>query len=158
MNVTIGQSAPDFSLPDESGNFHALVDYRGKLVILYFYPKDNTPGCSKEALNFAQIHATITAYGGTIIGISRDSQLSHGKFKIKFSLPFTLLSDIDGAVCNQYEVIKEKNLYGKKTMGIERSTFIIDQDGVIRDIYRKVKVDGHAEQILESIKRIASSQ
>lgn len=156
MSVTIGQPAPNFSLPDETGQLHTLADYRGKFVVLYFYPKDNTAGCSKEAQQFAEVHETITASGGKVIGISRDSQTSHAKFKTKFALPFTLLSDADSMVCNLYEVIKEKNMYGRKTMGIERSTFLIDQDGVIREIFRKVKVDGHAAQIAELLKKIIS--
>jgi peroxiredoxin Q/BCP len=158
MCVISGQSAPNFSLPDEGGHLHNLADYQGNFVILYFYPKDNTAGCSKEAQQFAEVYAAITACGGKIIGISRDSQSSHEKFKTKYSLPFTLLSDVDSTVCNLYEVIKEKNMYGGKTMGIERSTFIIDQEGTIRDIYRKVKIDGHAAQIVESLKKISSSQ
>lgn len=156
MSVIVGQAAPEFSLPDETGQFHSLTDYRGKLVVLYFYPKDNTAGCSKQAQQFAEVYETITACGGKIIGISRDSQASHGKFKTKYSLPFTLLSDVDSTVCNLYEVIKEKNMYGKKTVGIERSTFIIDQDGILRAIHRKVKVDGHAAQIVDSLKNLPS--
>lgn len=156
MNITIGQTAPDFSLPDENGQLHNLRDYKGKYVVLYFYPRDNTPGCSKEAQQFAEFHDTIVGAGGIVLGVSRDSQASHTKFKTKFSLPFTLLSDADSTVCNLYDVIKEKNMYGKKVLGIERSTFVIDRDGIIRDIYRKVKVEGHAGQIAESLKKLAS--
>lgn len=158
MTVDIGQAAPEFSLLSENGKHHSLADYRGKIIVLYFYPKDNTPGCSKQAQQFAEIHEIISSCGGEIIGISRDSQSSHDKFKTKYSLPFTLLSDSDSVVCNLYGVIKEKNMYGKKVLGIERSTFIIDQDGIVRDIYRKVKVDGHASQIIESVKKILSHQ
>lgn len=156
MNITLGQAAPDFSLPDENGQLHSLRDYKGKYVVLYFYPRDNTPGCSKEAQQFAEFHDAIVAAGGIVLGVSRDSQASHTKFKTKFSLPFTLLSDADSTVCNLYDVIKEKNMYGKKVLGIERSTFVIDRDGIIRDIYRKVKVEGHAGQIAESLKKLAS--
>ncbi|WP_371366432.1 Putative peroxiredoxin bcp [Sporomusa rhizae] len=156
MNITIGQTAPDFSLPDENGQLHSLRDYKGKYVVLYFYPRDNTPGCSKEAQQFAEFHDTIVAAGGIVLGVSRDSQASHTKFKTKFSLPFTLLSDADSTVCNLYDVIKEKNMYGKKVLGIERSTFVIDRDGIIRDIYRKVKVEGHAGQVAESLKKLSS--
>lgn len=155
MNITIGQTAPDFSLPDENGQLHSLSDYKGKYVVLYFYPRDNTPGCSKEAQQFAEFHDAIVAAGGIVLGVSRDSQTSHTKFKAKFSLPFTLLSDADSTVCNLYDVIKEKNMYGKKVLGIERSTFVIDRDGILRDIYRKVKVEGHAAQIDESLKKLA---
>ncbi len=155
MNITIGQTAPDFSLPDENGQLHRLSDYKGKYVVLYFYPKDNTAGCSKEAQQFAEFHDAIVAAGGIVLGVSRDSQASHTKFKAKFSLPFTLLSDTDSAVCNLYDVIKEKNMYGKKVLGIERSTFVIDRDGIIRDIYRKIKVEGHAAQIAELLKKLA---
>jgi peroxiredoxin Q/BCP len=156
MSVTIGQAAPVFSLPDETGQLHSLADYQGKYVVLYFYPKDNTAGCSKEAQQFAEFFATIAACGGEVIGISRDSQASHAKFKAKFSLPFTLLSDVDSTVCNLYEVIKEKNMYGKKTMGVERSTFLLDKDGIVCAIYRKVKADGHAAQIIAELKKIAA--
>ncbi|MBP2634471.1 MAG: bcp [Firmicutes bacterium] len=154
MSVMVGQAAPEFSLPDETGQLHSLTDYRGKYVVLYIYSKDNTAGCSKEAQQFAEFFETITACGGSVIGISRDSQTSHAKFKAKFSLPFTLLSDVDSTVCNLYEVIKEKNMYGKKTMGVERSTFLINKDGIICEIYRKVKADGHASQIVEALKKI----
>lgn len=154
MSVVIGQTAPEFSLPDEAGQRHSLADYRGNFVVLYFYPKDNTAGCSKEAQQFADFHDAITDIGGKVIGISRDSQASHAKFKTKFSLPFTLLSDVDSTACNLYEVIKEKNMYGKKSLGIERSTFIIDREGIIRGIYRKVKVDGHVSQIIEALKNL----
>ena len=158
MSVLCGQAAPAFSLPDESGTLHHLADYRGTIVVLYFYPKDNTPGCTLEAQQFAEFHAALAAAGGTVIGISRDSQASHGKFKTKLSLPFALLSDEDGAVCHLYDVIKEKNMYGKKTLGIERSTFLIDREGIVRQIYRKVKADGHAGEVAEAIKNLATAE
>lgn len=157
MSLEIGQTAPQFSLPDENGKLHSLTDYKGKFVVLYFYSKDNTPGCSKEAQQFAEFHQAIVASGGILLGVSRDSQASHTKFKAKYSLPFTLLSDADSTVCNLYEVIKEKNMYGKKVMGIERSTFLIDQEGILRAMYRKVKADGHAMEITEALKQIVSS-
>lgn len=157
MSVVSGQAAPVFSLPDERGTLHHLADYRGTIVVLYFYPKDNTPGCTLQAQQFAAFHAAIAAAGGTVIGISRDSQASHDKFKAKLSLPFTLLSDEDGAVCHLYDVIKEKNMYGKKTLGIERSTFLIDKEGIVRQIHRKVKADGHAGEMAEAVKSLAAA-
>lgn len=155
MDLVINQQAPDFVLPDETGQLHHLSDYKGKIIVLYFYPKDNTPGCSLQAQHFAALYSDVKEAGGEIIGISRDNQNSHSKFKNKYNLPFILLSDIDGTVCNLYNVIKEKNMYGKKNIGIERSTFIIDKEGIIRYIQRKVKVAGHAEFIATTVKELS---
>ena len=129
-----------------------LKDLRGKKVVLYFYPKDNTPGCTNESKDFRDLHAKFRRAGTVVLGASRDSLASHEKFRQKFDLPFDLLSDPDEKLCKQFDVIKEKNMYGRKTLGIERSTFLIDADGKLRAEWRKVKVKGHAEEVLEAVK------
>ena len=149
--ISEGSKAPDFSLPGSDKQTHSLKDYLGKKVILYFYPKDNTSGCTIEAEAFRDNNVTILNKNAVVLGISRDSLASHDKFIDKFNLPFILLSDVEEAVCNQYQVIKEKNMYGRKSFGIERSTFIIDEEGNISKIFRKVKVNGHIEKVLEYI-------
>lgn len=143
-----GMEAPDFTLMGSDNKEHKLSDYRGKKVILYFYPKDNTPGCSTQAQNFRDYHKEFTEKNTIILGVSRDSLKSHEKFITKYDLPFVLLSDEAEEVCNLYNVMKEKTMFGKKVFGIERSTFLIDEDGKITDIYRKVKVAGHVESLL----------
>lgn len=147
--MNIGDLAPDFVLMGSDGNKHTLSDYRGKKIILYFYPKDNTPGCTTEACDFRDNHQIITDNNAIVIGISKDSINSHDKFITKLSLPFLLLSDEEKVVCNLYGVIKEKNMYGKKTLGVERSTFIIDEQGILIKEFRKVKVTDHVKEILE---------
>lgn len=147
--MNIGDLAPDFVLMGSDGNKHTLSDYRGKKIILYFYPKDNTPGCTTEACDFRDNHQIITDNNAIVIGISKDSMNSHDKFITKLSLPFLLLSDEEKVVCNLYGVIKEKNMYGKKTLGVERSTFIIDEQGILIKEFRKVKVKNHVKEILE---------
>ena len=142
-----GQKAPDFKLLGSDKKEHKLSDYLNKKVILYFYPKDNTPGCSKEAQDFKEYIKDFNENNAVIIGISRDSLKSHDKFIEKYNLPFVLLSDTDETVCNLYGVLKEKTMFGKKSFGIERSTFVIDEYGVITKIYRKVKVAGHVENL-----------
>ncbi len=131
-----------------------LKSLRGKQVVLYFYPKDNTPGCTNESVDFAGLNAKFKRANTVIFGISRDSIASHEKFKAKYEMPFELLSDGDEALCGQFDVIKEKNMYGKKVMGIERSTFLIDADGKLRQEWRKVKVKGHADEVLEAAKAL----
>ena len=150
--VTVGTAAPDFSLPDQAENIVSLKNLKGKPVVLYFYPKDDTPGCSKESCDFRDTYTEITKTGAVILGISLDSTESHRKFIKKYSLPFSLLSDEKAAVSKAYDVYKLKNMYGKKYWGIERSTFIIDQAGLIKSTFRKVKVEGHAEEILAMLK------
>lgn len=140
-----GLPAPDFTLMGSDQKQHRLSDYLGKKIILYFYPRDNTPGCSKEAEAFRDHFHTLANANTVILGISRDSLASHDKFIAKYNLPFVLLSDSDEEVCKLYDVLKEKNMYGRISMGIERSTFIIDEQGIITKIYRKVKVAGHVE-------------
>jgi len=154
LELIEGSTAPDFSLSGSDGKEHNLSDYKGKKVILYFYPKDNTPACSKEAEAFRDTHDKLLDLNAIVLGISRDSLTSHDRFITKFNLPFVLLSDSTEEVCNLYNVLKEKNLYGKKSIGIERSTFIIDEEGKIDRIYRKVKVAGHVNSIVEYLKTL----
>ena len=128
-----------------------LKDLRGKHVVLYFYPKDSTPGCTQEGLDFKALHSRFKRQKAVILGVSRDSVASHEKFKAKQGFPFELLSDPDEKLCKKFDVIKEKSLYGRKFMGVERSTFLIDADGKLRQEWRKVKVKGHADEVLESV-------
>ena len=131
-----------------------LKDLRGKHVVLYFYPKDSTPGCTQEGRDFTELHASFKRQKAVILGVSRDSVASHEKFKAKQKFPFELLSDPDEKLCKKFDVIKEKSLYGRKFMGIERSTFLIDADGKLREEWRKVKVKGHAAEVLERVKML----
>lgn len=149
--LEIGTKAPAFTLPDQNGTEHSLEEYRGRKVILYFYPKDNTAGCTKEACSFADRYPQITEKGAVILGVSKDPVSSHKKFEEKYSLPFTLLSDPDAEVIRAYDVWKEKSMYGRKYMGIERSTYLIDENGIILKAYQKVKPADHAEIILQDI-------
>ncbi|MBC5627254.1 thioredoxin-dependent thiol peroxidase [Clostridium sp. NSJ-49] len=152
--IEINSIVPNFSLIGSDKKEHSLSDYKGKKIILYFYPRDNTPGCSTEACDFRDNNSIIEDMNAIVIGVSRDSLKSHDKFIEKFNLPFLLLSDEDETLCNLFGVIKEKNMYGKKVMGIERSTFIINEDGVLVKEYRKVKVKGHIDTILEDLKNM----
>lgn len=152
--VKIGKAVPDFTLPATGDQEISLSDLKGKKVVLYFYPKDSTPGCTTEGQNFRDAIAKFRARNTVILGVSRDSLKSHDKFKEKQCFPFELLSDSDEKLCKLFDVIKEKNMYGKKVMGIERSTFLIDEQGVLRQEWRKVKVDGHVEEVLEAAKAI----
>ena len=149
--IEINCAVPDFTLMGSDNQEHKLSQYRGKKVILYFYPRDNTPGCSTEACNFRDSNDVFINKNAIIIGISRDSLKSHTKFIEKFNLPFILLSDEKEEVCNLFNVIKEKNMYGKKVFGIERSTFIINEEGILIKEYRKVKVKEHVNTILEDL-------
>lgn len=152
--IEINSIVPNFSLIGSDKKEHSLSDYKGKKIILYFYPRDNTPGCSTEACDFRDNNSIIEDMNAIVIGVSRDSLKSHDKFIEKFNLPFLLLSDEDETLCNLFGVIKEKNMYGKKVMGIERSTFIINEDGVLVKEDRKVKVKGHIDTILEDLKNM----
>lgn len=152
--IEINCAVPDFTLMGSDNQEHKLSQYRGKKVILYFYPRDNTPGCSTEACNFRDSNDVFINKNAIIIGISRDSLKSHTKFIEKFNLPFILLSDEKEEVCNLFNVIKEKNMYGKKVMGIERSTFIINEEGILVKEYRKVKVKEHVSTILEDLESL----
>ena len=152
MSVELGDKAPDFTLPTDGNGSVTLSKLKGKKVVLYFYPKDDTSGCTAEACGFRD---TFPDYGGTgavVIGISKDSVASHDKFKKKHGLPFILASDTGGDVCEKYGVWVEKSMYGRKYMGIERATFLIDEKGVIRNIWHKVKVPGHVDEVLEAAK------
>jgi peroxiredoxin Q/BCP len=149
--VTVGAKAPDFSLPDDSGTRLSLKQLRGKQVVLYFYPKDDTPGCTKEACGFRDAIAPIQKKGAAVLGVSLDGEAAHQKFKAKYRLPFPLLSDEDAAVSKAYGVYKEKSMYGRKFWGIERSTFVIDTAGAVKAIFRKVKVDNHVDEVLAAL-------
>lgn len=150
-----GDRAPAFSLESDSGEKVSLKDFKGKTVVLYFYPKDMTPGCTQEACDFRDEYNALKKAGAIVLGVSKDPVSSHQKFKDKHSLPFSLLADVEGKVCEAYEVWKEKSLYGRKYMGIERATFIIGPDGKLVKIFQKVKVKGHVESVLAIIKENA---
>ena len=149
--VKTGNKVPDFKLPATGEQTIALAELRGKNVVVYFYPKDSTPGCTLEGQDFRDRINTFRRRKTVILGISRDSIKSHENFKARQEFPFELLSDPDEKVCRLFDVIREKNLYGRKVMGIERSTFLIDDRGVLRREWRKVKVKGHADEVLEAI-------
>ena len=146
--LEVGTKAPDFTLPDQNGNMHSLSEYRGKKVILYFYPKDNTPGCTKQACGFAERYPKFTDKGAVVLGISKDSVASHKKFEEKYGLPFTILSDPELKVIQAYDVWKEKKNYGKTYMGVVRTTYLIDEEGKIAKAFDKVKAADNPEQML----------
>jgi peroxiredoxin Q/BCP len=147
----VGQPAPDFTLPDSYGRPVKLSDFRGRKVVLYFYPEDDTPGCTLEACEFRDRHAAYGEKNAVVIGVSADSEASHQRFAAKYDLPFVLLADPEHRVLGLYGVWKEKTFAGRTAMGAERSTFIIDEQGVLRGEYRGVKVDGHVEAVLASL-------
>jgi len=149
--LDIGSKAPDFTAETDSGETISLKDFRGKKVVLYFYPKDDTTGCTKEACDFRDNFARLKRAGAVVLGVSPDPVKKHVKFKEKYDLPFTLVSDPDKTICGLYDVWKEKSMYGRKYMGVERSTFIIDENGKIAAIWRKVKVPGHVDEVLEAL-------
>ena len=146
--LEVGTKAPDFTLPDQNGNMHSLSEYRGKKVILYFYPKDNTPGCTKQACGFAERFPQFTEKGAVVLGISKDSVASHKKFEEKYGLPFTLLADPELVAIQAYDVWQEKKNYGKTYMGVVRSTYLIDENGKIVKAFDKVKAADNPEQML----------
>lgn len=146
--LEIGTKAPDFTLPDQNGNMHSLSEYRGKKVILYFYPKDNTTGCTKQACGFAERYPQFTEKGAVILGVSKDSVASHKKFEEKYGLPFTLLADPELAAIQAYDVWQEKKNYGKTYMGVVRTTYLIDENGKIVKAFEKVKAADNPEQML----------
>jgi peroxiredoxin Q/BCP len=151
--LTEGQKAPEFTLPATGGKTISLADFAGRQsVVLYFYPKDNTPGCTKEACSFRDVQSEFEAAGAAILGVSIDSMKSHENFAQKFHLMFPLLSDEDKNVSTAYGVFKEKSMYGKTFLGVERTTFAIDKQGVIRKIWPKVKVEGHIDEVLDFVK------
>ena len=151
--LTPGRKAPDFSLPSDTGETLSLKSFKGKQVVLYFYPKDDTPGCTKEACDFRDAMASLLKTDAVVLGVSLDGEESHRKFRAKHHLPFSLLSDRDTSVSRTYGVYKEKNLYGKKHWGIERSTFVIDRAGVMKGMFRNVKVDAHVADVLAVLKK-----
>lgn len=146
--LEIGTKAPDFTLPDQNGNMHSLSEYRGKKVILYFYPKDNTAGCTKQACGFAERYPQFTEKGAVVLGISKDSVASHKKFEEKYGLPFTILSDPELVAIQAYDVWQEKKNYGKTYMGVVRTTYLIDENGKIVKAFEKVKAADNPEQML----------
>ena len=152
--VTVGKKVPDFRLPATGNRDIALSDYLGKRVVVYFYPKDSTPGCTTEGQDFRDRIRTFRRRNTVVLGISRDSVKSHENFKAKQQLPFDLLSDAEEKVCGLFGVIHEKNMYGRKVLGVERSTFLIDDQGVLRREWRKVRVAGHADEVLEAIRSL----
>ena len=152
--VNEGEKAPDFTLQADDGREVSLGDYRGKKVVLYFYPKDGTAGCTDEAIQFRDNMKEFEKEGAVILGISKDSVKSHQKFKQEHGLPFTLLSDPQGKVLDLYGVWKKRSLYGRTFMGTERTTFLVDENGIVKKVYRKVKVKGHAQVCLVDLKSI----
>jgi peroxiredoxin Q/BCP len=150
-SLTVGMMAPEFSLPSTLGRKISLNEFRGKRVILYFYPKDDTPGCTMEACAFRDHLPRIGTKGAVVLGVSLDDDLSHQRFAQKYNLPFPLLSDVDAAVSRQYGTYKEKNLYGRSYWGIERTTFVIDREGRVENVFRRVKVEGHAEEVMATL-------
>ena len=154
MSLEAGKPAPEFTATTDGGGSVTLSALRGRNVILYFYPKDDTPGCTREACAFQEAEADFKGADAVVLGVSKDSAASHDKFKQKYGLGFPLISDSDGKICEAFGVWVEKSNYGKTYMGIERSTFLIDKQGVLRKIWRKVKVDGHAAKVLEALKAL----
>jgi thioredoxin-dependent peroxiredoxin len=149
--IEVGQLAPDFTLPDQNGREVTLSQFRGTPVVLYFYPRDDTPGCTVEACAFRDARENYAQAGAKVIGVSPDSVKSHARFVEKHQLPFTLVADTEKRVCESYGVWQEKSLYGKKSMGVVRSTFVIDGEGVVRHVFGKVKVAGHSDAVLKAI-------
>ena len=157
-DLNIGDSAPDFTLPTNGNNEITLSALKGKNVIIYFYPKDDTPGCTKESCEFRDEYAGIQSLDAEIIGISKDNVTSHEKFATKYDLTFPLGADIEGTACEAYGVIAEKSMFGKKYMGIQRATFLIDKDGRIAHIWPKVKVSGHVAEVKQALEELQKAQ
>lgn len=152
--VSPGDKAPDFSMPADGGRTVSLSDFQGKALVLYFYPRDDTPGCTKEAIGFTEAADAFDAAGAAVVGVSRDTVAKHDKFRDKHALNVILGSDADGDVCERYGVWVEKKMYGRTSMGVERATFLIDSDGVVQNVWRKVKVPGHVDEVLEAVKAL----
>jgi len=150
--ATLGKKVADFSLPATGGKTWKLSGAAGSKLVVYFYPKDNTSGCTQEGIDFRDLHAQFRKAGASIVGVSPDSLASHEKFKAKYEFPFELLADTEKKACSLFDVIKEKSMYGKKYMGVERSTFLLDEKGVLRKEWRKVKVAGHATEVLAAVR------
>jgi peroxiredoxin Q/BCP len=154
--LAVGLAVPEFTAQATSGKTVSLADLRGKYVVIYFYPKDSTPGCTQEGQDFRDLHPEFVQCNAEILGVSRDSLKSHENFKCKQAFPFELISDADEALCKLFDVIKLKNMYGKQVQGIERSTFLIDRDGKLVREWRKVSVKGHVEKVLDTLRELAS--
>ncbi len=152
--VAVGRKLPDFSIPSTDGGAWRPADAAGKKLVIYFYPRDNTPGCTKEGEDFRDLSADFRKAGTVILGVSPDSLESHAKFRTKMKFPFDLLSDPDRKICGLFDVIQEKSMYGRKFMGVERSTFLVDATGIVREEWRKVKVTGHARAVLEAARKL----
>ena len=152
--VSVGERVENFTLPATGEQNLSLNDFRGRNLIIYFYPKDNTTGCIREGQDFRDLYAQFSTAGAEILGVSRDSVRTHENFRNKHEFPFQLLSDSEETLCNQFDVIQEKSMYGRKYMGIVRSTFLIDAEGILQQEWRKVRVPGHAEAVLETVKTI----
>jgi peroxiredoxin Q/BCP len=152
--LKVGSKAPDFTAPTDGGGKVSLKDFKGKTVVLYFYPKDNTSGCTAEACDFRDTTAQFKKKKAVVLGVSPDSVKSHDNFKSKFDLPFPLLADEDHKIAEKYGVWKEKSMYGRKYMGVDRSTFLIDAEGKVARAWRKVKVSGHAEEVLAAVRAL----
>ena len=150
--VSVGKRVENFTLPATGDQNLSLSDFKGRSLIIYFYPKDNTSGCTLEGQNFRDLYLQFTAAGADILGVSRDSVRTHGNFRKKHEFPFHLLADSEELLCKQFDVIKEKKLYGRTYMGIERSTFLIDSEGVLQQEWRKVRVPGHVQAVLDAVK------
>lgn len=150
--IELHAPVPDFTLNDDQDRPRSLAEFRGKPVVLFFYPKADTPGCTIEACGFRDTFARLGEAGVTVLGISRDTPKAQAKWKAKYELPYTLLADVDAAVCNLFGVLKEKNMYGKTVKGIERSTFLIGPDGTLERVWEKVRPEGHAEEVLAAVK------
>jgi thioredoxin-dependent peroxiredoxin len=152
--AVVGKKVPAFKLPATGDKKLGLADFNGRKLVLYFYPKDDTPGCTTEGQGFRDHYKAFRQAGAEVVGVSRDSVASHEKFKAKHEFPFELISDADETLCTIFNVMREKNMYGRKVMGVERSTFLIDDKGVLREEWRKVKVPGHVEAVLEAVKAL----
>jgi len=150
-SVSLNQAVPDFSVASTGATELRLADLRGRKVVIYFYPKDNTPGCTLEGRDFSRLAEQFAGHDATILGVSRDNLASHRRFKEKQGFAFDLLADADAALCRLFGVLKEKTMFGRKVTGVERSTFLIDEQGVLRRAWRKVKVKGHAEEVLDAV-------
>lgn len=149
--LATGTQAPDFTLPDQNGEMHSLSDYRGQKVVLYFYPRDNTPGCTKQACAFGELYPQFREKGAAVLGVSKDTVASHKKFEEKYGLPFTLLSDVEKEIIQAYGVWQEKKNYGKVSMGVVRTTYLIDENGVIVKAFGKVKAADNPAQMLDAL-------
>ncbi|GMU53743.1 MAG: peroxiredoxin [Candidatus Xenobia bacterium] len=153
-----GATAPEFTLVSDQGQKVSLEVLRGQPVVLYFYPADDTPGCTKEACNFRDRQSDLSRHGAVVLGVSPDDEKSHGRFRDKYGLNFPLLADRDHQVAERYGAWREKNMYGKKSMGIQRSTFLIGPDGVVRKVWKRVSVDGHDQQVLEALEALQAAR